>query len=245
MREISYGLDSDFRGVGPPDFFQSLLSQYACTRVLEVGSGANPMLDPGYVRAHRLVYFTNDIDPKELEKADPSFERLALDLTARDIDPAVLGSFDAIISRMVGEHIPDGRQYHSNIFRMLRPGGISAHSFSTLWAIPFAINRLLPERATDRLLNLFTPRDRHRHEKFKAYYSWGRGPTRLMIQRFQAIGFQVLQYSGYFGHAYYAPRMPWLHRIEMQKARFLLKHPIPQLCSYATVVLRKPEDAPK
>jgi len=55
------------------------------------------------------------------------------------------------------------------------PGGVSAHWFSTLYALPFLANRALPEWLGNTMLNTFAPRDRDRHEKFRAYYSWGRG----------------------------------------------------------------------
>jgi hypothetical protein len=142
---------------------------------------------------------------------------------------------------MVGEHISDGEECHKNIYKMLRPGGISAHCFSTLWTLPFALNRLLPAWVTNPLLNIFGPRDEYRHAKFKAYYSWSRGLSKRMIQRFEGLGFEVLSYTGYFGHAYYRDRLPILEPMEILKSRLLLKYPVPQLCSYATLVLRKPK----
>jgi hypothetical protein len=61
-----------------------------------------------------------------------------------------------------------------------------------------------------------------------------------MLERFQSLGFEILNFTGYFGHYYYF-RLPWIYRLERIKSRYLLKHPVPQLCCYATVVLRKPE----
>jgi hypothetical protein len=106
--------------------------------------------------------------------------------------------------------------------------------------LPFAANRLLPEPLADLALGIVSPRkDRYRHEKFPAYYSWSRGPSKAALQRFQSLGFEVLRYSGYFGHAYYKS-LPLLDRLERWKSEQLLRHPIPHLCSYATVLLRKP-----
>ncbi len=175
-------------------------------------------------------------------KADSAFEQLVLDLTgSKNVDPALTGRFDCVLSRMVGEHIKNGRQYHENIYKLLRPGGIAVHCFSALWAFPFTANYVLPERLTGALLNAISPRDEHQNAKFKAYYSWSRGPSSSMIRRFQNLGFEIARYTGYFGHGYYRRRWPIaLDRLEKQKSKLLLKHPIPQLCSYATVVLRKP-----
>jgi SAM-dependent methyltransferase len=235
----SYEPIEGFPGWGT-DFFKTLLMKTDSKRILEIGSGANPTLEPNDVRANGLSYVTSDLSSEEFEKADGAFERLVLDLSAENIDSALSGSFDFVFSRMVAEHVKDGHTYHSNIYKLLRPGGISAHCFSTLWTLPFAANRLAPESLTSLALDYFSPRDRHRHDKFPAYYSWGRGPSNTMIRRFQALGFEIVRYTGYFGHAYYKG-LPLLDRLEAWKSRQLLQHPIPQLCAYATVVVRKPD----
>jgi 2-polyprenyl-3-methyl-5-hydroxy-6-metoxy-1,4-benzoquinol methylase len=239
---VSFQSVEEFPGwAKAPEFFESLLSRYNSKRILEVGSGANPTLDPEFIRKNNLAYITSDVDPEELQKADPAFERLVVDLSVKDVDPALVGSFDCILSRMVGEHVSDGRQYHANIHKMLRPGGISAHCFSTLWSLPFATNRFLPEWVGDQLLRTFAPRDRHQHGKFKAYYSWSRGPSKSMIRRFESLGFEIIRYTGYFGHHYYRRGLRMLQPLEALKSKLLVEHPIPQLCSYSTLILRKPE----
>jgi hypothetical protein len=225
---------------GAPKFLESLVEEYDCGHILEVGSGANPTLREIYVRDRGISCITSDVEPEELEKSDSPFERLVLDLSSNQISSDLLGKFDCVFSRMVGEHINDGRQFHTNIYNLLMPGGISAHCMSTLWCLPFAANMLLPEFVSHRLLNSFSPRDTHKHGKFPARYSWGRGPTKQMIARFEELGFQIVNYTGYFGHPYYAHRFPLLHRAEMAKAKLLLRWPTPHLCSYATIVLRKP-----
>jgi 2-polyprenyl-3-methyl-5-hydroxy-6-metoxy-1,4-benzoquinol methylase len=206
---------------------------------LEIGSGANPTLSPEFVRDKGISYVTNDADPAELEKADPAYQRLLMDLSTNVTDARLIGKFDCILSKMVNEHVSDGEMYHRNVYNMLKPGGISAHCFSTLWNLPLAANRLLPESVTGFLLQLYSPRDKHQNGKFKAYYSWSRGPSQKMISRFEGLGFEVLQYTGYFGHRYYLS-IPFLHRLEMRKADLLVKYPIPLLCTYSTLILRKP-----
>jgi hypothetical protein len=86
-----------------------------------------------------------------------------------------------------------------------------------LYAFPFLINRLLPDKLSNWLLNTFAPCDRHQHERFRAYYSWSRGPSPRMTCRCERIGFKVLQYESYFWHTYYARRLPWLHKVEIKK----------------------------
>jgi SAM-dependent methyltransferase len=236
---VSYRNVTAFPGCEGTDLFLiSLIERYNFKHILEIGSGANPTLKVGDVRSRGISYVTSDVDAAEMEKADPAFERLVVDLAAVGVSPPLAGQFDCVFSRMVGEHVADGRLFHKNIWALLRTGGVSVHCMSTLWSLPFAANRLLPESLSDALLNLFLPRDRHRHGKFPARYSWCRGPTRKMIVRFESLGFEVIDYTGFFGHGYYT-RIPWLHRMEALKTELLLKLPMPIFCSYSTVVLRK------
>src|SRR5205085_2378416 len=134
---VSYGLVGEFEGWGgAPVLFQSLIEKYSARCILEIGSGANPTLLPEYVRSKGLAYVTSDLSCEELAKADSAFERLVIDMSAPGFDPALTGRFDLVCSRMVNEHIQDGRQYHRNIYQLLRPGGISVHCFSALGALP-------------------------------------------------------------------------------------------------------------
>jgi SAM-dependent methyltransferase len=221
---------------------REIISKTNSKDILEVGSGANPTLSPVEVLSSGLRYTANDVSPDELSKADgvfqSAFQSWICDLATETIPVEREGSLDLVFSRMVNEHVSDGERYHANIHKLLRPGGISAHCFSTLYCLPFLVNRMIPESVTGMLLNLFSPRDEHKTAKFRAYYSWSRGPSPAMIQKFEKLGYEVLDYRGYFGHGYYW-RLPLLNRLEGAKARLLLTHPIPSLCSYGMLIARK------
>ena len=239
---ISYGRYDDFPGwAGAAGFFGELIELNGARTVLEIGSGANPTLSPSYVSARRLSYTTNDVSEEELAKAEPSYETLCLDMATADGSRLPRDRFDFVFSRMVNEHVADGARYYRNIFEVLRPGGVSAHCFSTLYALPFVVNRLLPEAISSKVLDAVAPRDRHQHDKFRAHYSWSRGPTRRMLARLGGVGFEIVEYRGFFGHRYYE-RVPsgLLARLETAKSTWLQRHPLPGLTSYAAVVLRKP-----
>ncbi|WKW12435.1 methyltransferase domain-containing protein [Pseudogemmatithrix spongiicola] len=240
MPTITYSAWEQFPGwSGAPDWIAALVRRHAARHVLEIGAGANPTLPLDRLADLGIAqYTTNDVSADELAKAPPGYETLCADFT----DPALVlaRQYDFICSRMVNEHVRDGETYFRNIYRALTPGGVTAHAFSTLYALPFLANRLMPEAVSSALLNLFAPRDRHQHDKFRAYYSWSRGPTVRQIRRFERLGFEVLEYRGFFGHRYYEHRLAPLHRAELAKERWLLRHPIPQLTAYATVVLRRP-----
>lgn len=240
--EILYGGYDDFPGWSQaPAFFGALVERNGSRTVLEIGSGANPTLSPSYVRERGLRYTTNDVSEAELAKAGPAYETLCVDMATADDAALPREAFDLVFSRMVNEHVEDGERFHRNIFRALTPGGVSAHCFSTLYALPFVANRLLPEPIADRVLDALAPRDRHRHDKFRAHYSWSRGPTGRMIDRLRGLGFEIVQYQGFFGHRYYDRGLPaWVPRLERAKSAWLQRHPVPLLTSYAAVVLRKP-----
>jgi hypothetical protein len=243
MQFVTFHTVDEFEGwEAAPAAVKAIVAEYRPHRVLEVGSGANPTLDPGFVAAHGLEYTANDISKDELAKASAVYHRLALDISDGPIPASLQGQFDFIFSRMTNEHVRDGQQYHRNIHFMLARGGIAAHWFSTLYALPFLVNKLSPEWLSDWLLRCFAPRDTEMHDKFKAHYSWSRGPSPSMIRRIEDIGFDVLEFRGYYGHGYYAKRLPLLYRLERLKAHWLVKHPFPLLTSYARLILRKRDE---
>jgi len=237
---ISYADVEQFPGWAARAFLREIVAHERPGSVLEVGSGAHPTLEPRDLLDLGIGrYTTNDVSADELAKAPHGYEPLQADLAEPDwrADRA----YDLIFSSLVNEHIKDGRAYYANLFQALRAGGLTVHCFSTLWALPFVANRLFPERLSSRMLDLLAPRDRHQHEKFRAYYSWSRGPTRRSIDRFESLGFVVEEYVGHFGHGYYGKLRP-LHSLERAKTRLLAQHPVPQLTIYALVKLRRPKE---
>ena len=238
--DIAYGTWLQFPGWQRSEaFVKNYLDTHRPKSVLEIGSGANPTIKPDFLTGHPdLVYTTNDIDPNELAKADASYQTLLQDFSEPNLK--LVHGYDLIFSKMVNEHVKSGKDYYGNIFNALNPGGRTFHLFSTLYAFPFLVNRIVPEGISSALLSTFNPRDDYHLAKFKAYYSWSRGPTKSMIRRFQSVGYEVVRYHGFFGHAYYKKRLGLLHRCEVAKANLLVKFPINALTSYALLELRRP-----
>lgn len=114
------------------------------------------------------------------------------------------------------------------------------HLFSTLYSLPFVVNRLLSEHVGEAILErLFPLRARAgAHGKFPAFYRWCRGPTHAQRERFEVAGFRVDEYVGLFGHFYY-DRLSLVQRLEDGAASWLVDHPKPYLTSYAYVILTK------
>ena len=207
--------------------------------VAELGGGANPTIgdDEKWGFAERRVVY--DISATELDKSASKVETRVADL-CKPIDEG-WGSYDLVFSKMLCEHLPDPQVFHENCFKLLRPGGLSIHYFPTLGALPFFINRLIPENVSHALLRLVSPGrlDMPNLQKFPAYYRWTTGPTKRGIERFEHLGFEIEQWQSTFGHHYYFV-IPPLEALERRKSELLLRHPVAWLTSYAVMVLRKP-----
>ena len=235
--KIDYKFVDDFIGWGKAEkFIQQLIMENNIKSILELGAGANPTIHPEFIEANKLIYTISDIDLIELEKADDVYTKIVLNLNVEEI--SLPNKYDFIFSRMVNEHISNGYYFHRNIFTLLNSGGMVFHCFSTLYTIPFLINRIFPETISDILLKIFAPRDKYKHGKFKAYYSWCRGPSEIMIKKYKEIGYDILEYCGYFGHNYYN-KIPVLNKLEYYKTKYLTKRKISWLTSYAHILLKK------
>lgn len=238
---VSYEHYTNFPGWDDaPAFISAIRRRENAHTVLELGGGRTPTLTVDEVKAAGIHYTVNDIEAEELELVDSAYDTLAFDMAAPLAPEVGERRYDLIFSRMVNEHVGDGHTYYRNIFKMLEPGGLTVHCFATFYSLPMVANRLLPESVASPIQQfVFRGSERH-YEKFPARYSWCRGPSPLMHRRLADLGFEVLEYRGYFGHGYYR-RVPVLDRLEQIKARWLAAHPVNALTTYAVIVARKPK----
>lgn len=101
------------------------------SRVLELGCGIGN-LTPLFLEQQRTV-LAIDIDPRLIERHLASVgERQGLEtrvIAIQDLAREQPGSFDAVVSSNVLEHIPDGEESAvvQAMHTLLKPGGISAH----------------------------------------------------------------------------------------------------------------------
>jgi hypothetical protein len=220
-------------------YLERLIIDKGVRRVLEVGGGANPSFPLEFVTQHGLEYTVLDISAVELAKAPQGYLKVQADITSAALDLA--GDYDLIFSKMLAEHVKDGEIFHRNVHALLSPSGTAFHFFPTLFAPPFVVNRLMPERLAEQLLYfLQTGREKNgRRAKFPAYYSWCRGPILSQINRFENLGYQVSEYIGFFGHDAYYLRFPVLANVHRAFASWLVRHPVPWLTSFAYVTLVK------
>ena len=227
---------------GFEQFLRDYLVRDRPTRVADLGGGANPLLDPACIHRFQLDYTVLDISQAELDKAPAGYRTVQADLAAPGFRWERPG-FDLVFSRMLAEHVPDGARFHGNVWQLLAPGGLALHCFPTLYSLPFVFNRVISDRMSDWLLDRIQPRNRYQHAKFPAYYSWCRGPSPAQLRRFAALGYEVVEYRGLFGHSYFEA-VPWLDRLQRRAAARRLQHPQPHRTSYAFIALRKPLPPP-
>jgi SAM-dependent methyltransferase len=228
---------SDNEWVNYSAFIQDLVEKFSPKTVCDVGGGANPALPLEFITAHAIEYNVLDISAAELAKAPNGYRKIVQDIEAENIPWKE--EFDFLFTKMMAEHIHHGRRFHKNVFDLLKPGGIAVHYFPTLYALPFLINKIVPEKLSSGLLNIFAPRERFRLGKFPAYYDWCYGPTPRMLDMLTSIGFEIIEYRGLIGHSYF-DRVPVMKGIYRAYSQFLARHPNPYLTSFAQVILRKP-----
>jgi SAM-dependent methyltransferase len=214
----------------------------AGSTLAELGAGANPLLARHpRVASGELDYIVVDIAQGELDKAPKVGRVLCCDVAG----PAfpLVDEVDLAFSTMLAEHVHDAPHFLRNVAQMLKLGGMYLQVSPVLYTVPFLINRIIPDRVSSVLLDVFQPRDREIHDKFPALYDLCRGPSARHIRRIESVGLRVLAARGYFGHNYYA-RLPVLRSLEVRKSGLLARHPIPQLCSFAVYLLARNDSEP-
>ncbi|MCK4408852.1 MAG: class I SAM-dependent methyltransferase [Candidatus Eisenbacteria sp.] len=242
MTVVTYGETENNRGAFEL-LVKGLIERHSLRAVCEVGAGAKPLLEDEYVREHGLDCTLFDASEEELQEASSSCRTVVGDICAYDADN--LGPFDLIYSRSVAEHIRRGDLFHKKIRDLLVDDGFACHLFPTLYALPFVVNVLIPEQvSTFGKSLLIHGRWRSKHKKFPAYYSWCRGPSERQITRLTELGYDVLEYTGFFGHEQYYNHLPLLRKVHRHLKRVLVRHPSPHLTSFGMVALRKRPDDP-
>jgi SAM-dependent methyltransferase len=236
MTIISYDL-SDKAWDSYEELLKQLVNKHELRNICDVGGGANPLFSIEYIKRTGIHYTVFDISDEELQKIPSDYNKRLVDISSPNIGAG--GQFDLIFSKMVCEHVRDGKQLHKNVFSLLKKGGIAVHFFPTLYALPFVANKLIPENLTSQLLEVFAPRDNFQNKKFPAYYDWCKGPTKNMLNMFREIGYEILEFRAFFGHDYY-DKIPLLNSLEERYSKYLVSHPNPYLTSYTQIILQKP-----
>src|SRR5690606_18727094 len=89
---------------------EKLISTFNVHSVLEIGGGRSPLFEESEVDAMQIELAVNDISEHELSLAPPWAHKTCFDVSAPSIPQAEMGRYDLIVSKMVLEHVRDGKQ---------------------------------------------------------------------------------------------------------------------------------------
>jgi hypothetical protein len=105
---------------------------------------------------------------------------------------------------MVMEHVRDGARGWANMANLLAPGGVALAFHPTLYAPPFVINWLIPDRLTAPALKFFFS-DRHDGEfpKFPARYDLCVADPGVIEPALHQAGFREALSAPFWGDRYF------------------------------------------
>ena len=217
--------------IGYGQRLKALVAEYPKADILELGAGRYPSFRISEMPDSISTYTVNDISEHELSLLPAGYVKACFDVSG---DAANFNdAYDVVFSRFLAEHVPDGIAMHRNVYSVLREGGTAFHLIPTLYAIPFVINKYLPEKITYQILKKLSPR-RSISPKFPAYYSACFAQPKKMERILRAIGYREVEIQPFYGHFYYE-KIPGVKQIHEQFSAFAARNDWTALASYAYI----------
>lgn len=217
-----------------------LIAESGAKSVLEVGGGRFPYLTREEIERLGIEYTSNDISARELSLAPQWVRKAHFDIQTDDhatVAPFA-GQFDFAFSKMVMEHVASYERAYRNLYEVLRPGGVTVAFHPVLYAFPFVINRVIPEKLAARILTaMFPHRDDNGIPKFPAVYSGCRISSRVR-DKLKAIGFSGVWQVPFYGHNYYY-KLPLLRGVHASVTEWAKDHRLSAIASYAYTIAVK------
>lgn len=210
-------------------------------RHLEIGGGRDPLFLPDEVTAHGFQVTLNDISARELELAPDAYPKALCDIASPEA-PSILGAgrYDLVYCRMVMEHVPNVEAMWRNINGVLAPGGVALSFFPTLYAPPYVLNRIVPERISRWLLETVFP-DRKEHgdnPKFPAYYDYCFSEERKFVPMLKKAGFSEAVVLPFWGYSYFW-KFPGIRELDTAFTRLAQAREWRAVSSFAYVIAMK------
>jgi SAM-dependent methyltransferase len=217
-----------------------LIEGNGANAVIEIGGGRFPLFKQDDVERLGISYTSNDISQRELDRAPVWANKARFDVQTPDRDSVApfAESFDFAFSKMVMEHVASYRRAYANLFTILRPGGLAIAFHPTLYALPFVVNKLMPESASSKLLKLAFP-DRHDDgiPKFPAFYD-GCVISDSVRKTISGIGFRDMWQIPFYGHGYYN-KFPLVRNAHAVITQYAMRHDITQMATFSYTIVRK------
>jgi SAM-dependent methyltransferase len=184
---------------------RDLCKKFAARRLIEIGGGRDPLFDPTEIEQLHVEMTVNDIAAGELAVLPPGYRTACFDVSGDISTVAPLrNSFDLAFSRMVFEHVPDGRQAWSNLYELLAPGGTALAFIPTLYSLPYVLNWLLPDKVAAAIVKqVYHHRTDEADPIFPARYSWCFADDARIRTMLSAVGYREIVVQPFYGHGYY------------------------------------------
>jgi SAM-dependent methyltransferase len=222
------------------DTIREVIADLGAKSIIEIGGGRSPSFTEREVNAMGVEYTSNDISARELSLAPVWVGKALFDIQTPeriDIEP-YRERYDFAFSKMVMEHVADYERAYANIHAILRPGGVAIAFHPVLYSMPFLVNRLLPEAASDKILRVFFPnRNESDTPKFPAVYSGCRISLKVR-DNIKRLGFREVWQVPFYGHNYYS-RLPVVRDIHNIIDRFIMMNRITWFATFAYTIVRK------
>lgn len=219
---------------------RAVIAEQRARAVIEIGGGRAPALTREEIDALGIEYTCSDIMASELARAPEWVKTAHFDVQTDDkarVAPFA-GSYDIVFSRMVMEHVESYERAYSNIYDLLRPGGVSLAFHPVYYALPFVVNAVLPEHVTRAMLaRIFPNRNNDEIPKFPAYYS-GCRISRRIRERLTEIGFSDVWQVPFYGHTYYG-KFPVVREIHAAATKAITAMDFRLMSSFCYTIVRK------
>jgi SAM-dependent methyltransferase len=212
---------------------------FGARRLIEIGGGRDPLFNPLEIDQLGVEMTINDISDGELAALPPGYQTARFDV-AGDVSQLAdfRGGFDFAFSRMVFEHVSDGKRAWENLYELLAPGGVALTYIPTLYAFPFVVNWLLPDKLAATIVKtIYKNRTDDEDPVFPARYSWSFTDARL-TKMLSAVGYRDVSVLPMYGHGYYKP-LPIMHGIQRRFAALARRHDWRTFTSFAFIAVRK------
>ena len=217
-----------------------LVEDLGLRRVIEIGGGRSPLFSESDVRRLGIDYTANDISARELALSPDWAKKACFDVQTADAETIApfAEHYDLVISKMVMEHVGSFERAYRTIHSILKPGGIGLAFHPTLYALPFVVNLLIPERLSDTLLKaVFKDRSDNGEPKFPARYS-GCRVSGSVTRKLREIGFARVEQIPFYGHDYYR-KFPGVGAINHRVAEFARQRDMTFMATYAYTLVQK------
>lgn len=218
---------------------EALCTRLHAKRIVEIGGGRDPLFMVEGIKRLGVEMTVNDISQGELAVLPKGYETACFDV-AGDISSVshLRGHFDLAFSRMVFEHVVDGRRAWTNLHELLAPGGVALAFIPTLYAAPFVLNKLLPDKLAAAIVKMvFVNRTDEEDPVFPARYSWCFTDARLS-RMLSGIGYREVVVLPFYGHGYYES-FPLVRDVNAWFTEMARRNDWRTLSSHAYIAVRK------